>query len=185
MSALWYRWAAVTKMGPIGSITSFEPWTHWIRGFYKWDMDAFPILNELASKVVGSRQTPRLQAWSKWIREDLSSHPYQRLRPDLLFLLLTISFASPRILPLGLGCGFTRLSSVPIFVKHGCRGFAGKGTQWFLDVVGDHLPQDVAMAKKIHRWWIGLPWNEVNKSWLQFHGNSKLLGNGPRASFDA
>ena len=30
MSALWYRWAAVTKMGPSGPITSFEPWTRWI-----------------------------------------------------------------------------------------------------------------------------------------------------------
>ena len=29
-SALWYRLAAVTKMGPIGPITSFEPGTHWI-----------------------------------------------------------------------------------------------------------------------------------------------------------
>ena len=82
----------------------------------------------------------------------------------------------PRILPKGLGYWFRRLSSVPIFEKHGCRTFAGKGhrvvsPQAFLEFVGDHVPQedfldmpiltgeelhDVAMTKKIHSWWIGL-----------------------------
>ena len=44
MSALWYRWAAVTKRGPIGPIPSFEPWTHWILS--DWAKDALSFLNE-------------------------------------------------------------------------------------------------------------------------------------------
>ena len=28
-AALWDRWVATTKMGTIGPITSFEPWTNW------------------------------------------------------------------------------------------------------------------------------------------------------------
>ena len=74
--------------GPTGPITSFEPWTHWIppdlHGFYKWAMDVLALLAEFVLKVVHSRQTARLQAWSNWIREDLISHPYQWLRPDFV-----------------------------------------------------------------------------------------------------
>ena len=46
----------VTKMGPFGSMTSSEPWTHWIlpdlHGFYKWVMEALAVLNEFVFKVV-------------------------------------------------------------------------------------------------------------------------------------
>ena len=75
-------------MGPTGPITSFEPWTHWIppdlHGWYKWTMDAAALLDEFFLKVVHSRQTARLQAWSNWIGEDLTSYPYQWLRPDIV-----------------------------------------------------------------------------------------------------
>ena len=86
VTALWHRWRAVVRMGPTGPVTSFEPWTHWIppdlHGFYKWTMDTLALLNVL--KVVHHRQTARLQAWSNWIREDLTSHPYQWLRPEFV-----------------------------------------------------------------------------------------------------
>ena len=81
VAALWHRWHAVVRMGPIGPVTSFEPWTHCIppdlHGFYKWAMDTSALLNEFILKVVRHRQTSRLQAWSNWIREDLTSRPYQ------------------------------------------------------------------------------------------------------------
>ena len=86
--ALWHRWRAVVRMGPTGPVTSFEPWTHWIppdlHGFYKWAMDTLALLNEFVLKVVHHCQIARLQAWSNWIREDLSSHPYQWLRPEFV-----------------------------------------------------------------------------------------------------
>ena len=67
------------KVGPTGPITSFEPWTHWIppdfHGFYKWAMDAVALLNVFVLKVVHTRQTARLQAWSNSTGEDLSSVP--------------------------------------------------------------------------------------------------------------
>ena len=86
--ALRHRWRAVVRMGPTGPVTSLKPWTHWIppdlHGFYKWAMDTLALLNEFVLKVVHHRQTARLQAWSNWIREDLTSHPYQWLRPEFV-----------------------------------------------------------------------------------------------------
>ena len=41
--------------------------------FYKWAMDTLALLNEFVLKVVRHRQTSRFQAWSNWIREDLTS----------------------------------------------------------------------------------------------------------------
>ena len=50
IAALWYRWHTVVRRGPIGPVTLFEPWTHWIppdlHGFYKWAMDTLALLNE-------------------------------------------------------------------------------------------------------------------------------------------
>ena len=61
-----------------GTITSFEPWippsSPDLHGFYKWVMDALAFLNEFVLKVVHCAQTTRLQAWSNWIREDLTPH---------------------------------------------------------------------------------------------------------------
>ena len=94
VAAFWHQWHVVTKMGPTGPVTSFEPWTHWIppdlHGFYKWAMDALALLDEFFLKVVHSRQTAQLQAWSNWIREDLTSHPHQWLRPDFVPPLLSM-----------------------------------------------------------------------------------------------
>ena len=47
-------------------------------------MDTLALLNEFVLKVVHHRQTARLQAWSNSIREDLTSHPYQWLRPEFV-----------------------------------------------------------------------------------------------------
>ena len=63
------------SLGPIGSPLIFM-------GFYKWAMDTLALLSDLVLKAVHHRQTARLQAWSNWIREDLTSHPYQWLRPE-------------------------------------------------------------------------------------------------------
>ena len=88
VAALWHRWRAVVRMGPTGPVTSLDPWTHWIppdlHGFYKWAMDTLALLNEFVLKVVRHRQTSRFQAWSNWIREDLTSRPYQWLRPEFV-----------------------------------------------------------------------------------------------------
>ena len=88
IAALEYRWQAVVRMGPTGPVTSLEPWTHWIppdlHGFFKWAMDTLALLNEFVLKVVRHRQTSRCQAWSNWIREDLTSRPYQWLRPEFV-----------------------------------------------------------------------------------------------------
>ena len=47
-------------------------------------MDACDILNRFVLDVVHRRQTTKLQAWSNWFREDLSSHPHQWLRLDFV-----------------------------------------------------------------------------------------------------
>ena len=103
---------------------------------------------------------------------------------------------------MGLGCWFNRLSSVPIFVKHGV------SPQAFLEFVGDHLPQeafldlpiltgeelhDVAMANKSTDGGPdGWAWNEVKAlslSW--FVGLTQVLrqieaaGGWPQGLFDA
>ena len=52
--------------------------------FYKCAMDTLALLNEFVLKVVRHRQTARSIAWSNWIREDLASRPYKRLRPEFV-----------------------------------------------------------------------------------------------------
>ena len=52
--------------------------------FVKWAMDTLALLNEFVLKVVRHRQTSRFQASSNWIREDLTSRPYQWLRPEFV-----------------------------------------------------------------------------------------------------
>ena len=75
-------------------------------------MDTLALLLEFVLKVVHHRQTARLQAWSNWIREDLTSHPYQ--------------------------CHF-RKAWMPYFRRE---GHPVVTPQAFLDFVGDHLPQE-------------------------------------------
>ena len=88
VAALWHRWRAVVRLGPTVPVTSFDPWTHWIppdlHGFYKWAMDTLALLNEFVLKVVRHRQSSRFQAWSNWIREDLTSRLCQWLRPEFV-----------------------------------------------------------------------------------------------------
>ena len=131
VTALWYRWRAVVRMGPTGPVTSFEPWTHWIppdlHGFYKWTMDTLALLNEFVLKVVHHRQTARLQAWSNWNREDLTSHPYQWLRPEFVppapYLV-----CKPQDSPNGSGFWSSQLLLMTTFERHGCLIFVEMGT---------------------------------------------------------
>ena len=87
-AALWVRWSAVTRQGPVGPIQSFEPWTKWIppglHGVYKWVMDAISLLSLCTKSFKEGRKACRSQAWSNWIREDLSSHPFQWLLPEFV-----------------------------------------------------------------------------------------------------
>ena len=184
VAALWCRWRAVVRMGP-GPVTSFEPWTHWIppdlHGFYKWAMDTLAILNEFVLKVVHHRQTSRLQAWSNWIREDLTSHPYQWLRPEFvppaLYLVCKPQDSPNRsgilVQPALIDAHF-RKAWMPCFRRD---GHPVVTTQAFLDFVGDHFPQEAlldlpiligeelyeaAMAKKSTAAGLdGWAWNEI------------------------
>ena len=128
VTALWHRWRAVVRMGPTGPVTSLEPWTHWIspdlHGFYKWTMDTF---SEIVLKVVHHRQTGRLKAWSNWIRRDLTSHPYQWLRPEFVPAAPYL-VCKPKTLPMGLGYWSNQLFLMPTFGRHGCLIFVEMGT---------------------------------------------------------
>ena len=55
-----------------------------LHGFYEWVMDSIDLLIKCTLDVVHRRQTTRLQAWSNWIWEDISSQTYQWLRPDFV-----------------------------------------------------------------------------------------------------
>ena len=159
VTPLWHRWRAVVRMGLTGPVTSFEPWTHWVPP----DLH----LNEFVLKVVHHRQTARLQAWSNSIREDLTSHPCQWLRPEFVPLAPHL-VCKPRDSPNRSGIlvqpalidAHFRKAWMPYFRRG---GHPVVTPQAFLDFVGDHLPQeafldlpilageelyDVAMAKK-------------------------------------
>ena len=170
---------------PAGPVTSFEPWTHWIppdlHGFYKWAMDTLALLNEFVLKAVHHRQTARLPGWSHWIGEDLTSHPYQWLRPEFVppapYLV-----CKPQDSPNGSGIlvqpalidAHFRKAWMPYFRRD---GHPVVTVQAFLDFVGDHLPQEalldlpiligeelyeVAMAKKSTAGGLdGWAWNEI------------------------
>ena len=107
------------SLGPIGALLIFM-------GFYKWTMDTLALLNEFVLKVVHHRQTARLQAWSNWIREDLTSHPYQWLRPEFVppapYLV-----CKPQDSPNGSGI-LVQPALIFIFVKAWMPHFAGMGT---------------------------------------------------------
>ena len=87
-TALLNRWSAVTRHGPVGPISSCQPWTNSIPpdlyGFYKWVVDALSLLNVFVHKVVDGRRASRILAWFNWIREEFLSHPYKWLRPDFV-----------------------------------------------------------------------------------------------------
>ena len=172
-------------MGPTGPVTSLDPWTHWIppdlHGFYNWAMDTLALLNEFVLKVVHHRQTARLQALSNWIREDLTSHPYQWLRPEFVPPVPYL-VCKPQDSPNGSGIlvqpalidAHFRKAWMPYFRRG---GHPVVTSQAFLDFVGDHLPQEAlldlpiltgeelyeaAMAKKSTAGGLdGWAWNEI------------------------
>ena len=143
----------VVRMGPTGPVTSFEPWTHWIppdlHGFCKCAMDTLALLNEFVLKVVHHRQTARLQAWSNWIREDLTSHPYQWLRlefvppaPHLVCKPQDSPHGSGILVQPALVDALFRKAWMPYFRRD---GHLVVTPQAFLDFVGDHLPQEALL----------------------------------------
>ena len=164
ISALEYRWQAVVRLGPTGPVTSLEPWTHWI-----------------VLKVVRHRQSSRCQAWSNWIREDLTSRPYQWLRPEFVPpapYLVCKPLDSPNgsgllVQPALIDAHF-RKAWMPYFRRE---GHPVVTVQAFLDFVGDHLAQEpfldlpiltgedlyeAAMAKKSTAGGLdGWAWNEI------------------------
>ena len=141
-------------LGPIGSL----------HGFYKWAVDTLALLNEFVLKVVRHRQTSRLQAWSNWIREDLTSHPYQWLRPEFVppapYLV-----CKPEDSPNGSGIlvqpalidAHYRKAWMPYFRRD---GHPVVTAQAFLEFVGDHLPQETFLDLPILRVriFMRLPW---------------------------
>ena len=185
VAALGHRWHAVVRMGPAGPVTSFDPWTHWIpphlHGFHKCAMDTLALLKEFVLKVVRHRQTSRFQAWSNWIREDLTSHPYQWLRPEF-FPPAPYLVCTPEDTPDGSGIlvqpalidAHFRKAWMPYFRRD---GHPVVTPQAFLDFVRNRLPQetlldlpiltgeelyDVAMAKKSTAGGLdGWAWNEI------------------------
>ena len=166
VAACWHRWRAVVRMGRTGPVTSLDPWTHWIppdlHGFYKWAVDTLALLNEFVLKVVRHRQTSRFQAWSNWIREDLTSHPYQWLRPEFVppapYLV-----CKPQDSPNGSGIlvqpalvdAHFRKAWMPYFRRE---GHPVVTVQAFLDFVGDHLPQKPFLDLPIRRSFMKLLW---------------------------
>ena len=144
-------------------------------------MDTLALLNEFVLKVVRHRQTSRCQAWSNWIREDLTSRPYQWLRPEFVppapYLV-----CKPQDSPNGSGLlvqpalidAHFRKAWMPYFRRE---GHPIVTIQAFLDFVGDHLPQEpllelpiltgeelyeAAMAKKSTAAGLdGWAWNEI------------------------
>ena len=109
-------------------------------------MDTLALLNEFVLKVVRHRQSSRLQAWSNWIREDLTSRPCQWLRPEFVppapYLVCT-----PQDSPNGSGILVQPALIDATFVRHGCLIFVVRDTllspvKPSLNFVGDHLPQE-------------------------------------------
>ena len=127
-------------------ISSFESWMRWIPPD-KWAMNALALLNELILKVVSSSQTARLQAWSTWIREDLTSHPY--LRPGFVPPAPYLA-CKPQESPNGTGIlvqpdlidAHFRKAWMPYFRRE---GHPVVSPQAFLEFVGNHLSQEAIL----------------------------------------
>ena len=107
-------------------------------------MDGLDLLHMFVLDVVHRRQTTRLQAWSNWIREDLSSHQYQWLRLDFVPPSPCL-VCKPEDSPSGSGIlvqaaliGAHYRKAWMSFFRH--EGHPVVTLQAFLDFVGEHLP---------------------------------------------
>ena len=106
-------------------------------------MDALALLSEFVLKVVHSRQSARLQAWSNWIREDLTSHPYLWLRLEFVSPAPYL-VCKPQDSPNGSGIlvqpalidAYFRKAWMPYFRRE---GHPVVSPQAFLDFVEDHF----------------------------------------------
>ena len=174
MTALWDRWSAVTRMGPTGPITSFEPWTDWIlpdlHGFCKWVLDACSLLNDFVTQVARDRQASRFQAWSNWIRQDLSSHPHKYLvcKPED-----TPGGSGVSVQPALMDAHF-RKAWMPYFRREGHPVVTPPA---FMDFVGNHLS---------HKAFLQMPAQVKNFTTQQWPRNPQLVvqmaGRGMRLS---
>ena len=91
------------------------------------------------------RQTSRFQAWSNWIREDLTSRRYQWLRPEFVPPSPHL-VCEPQDSPNGASILVQQALIDAHFRKAWMPYFRREGhpvvtVQAFLDFVGDHLPQ--------------------------------------------
>ena len=86
--ALMLRWAAVRRQGPAGPVLTLDPWKDWLppdlHGFYAWVFDTLKVPDGFISQIASARRDATILSWKMWLREDLSSRPYQWLRPDLV-----------------------------------------------------------------------------------------------------
>ena len=86
--ALMLRWAAVCRQGPTGPVVTLDPWRDWLppdlHGFFTWVFDSLKVLDEFISHVAIARRDASILSWKRWLNEDLSSRPFQWLRPDLV-----------------------------------------------------------------------------------------------------
>ena len=106
--------------------------------------DSLQVLNGFLRQVV-SRKDPGIRKWTRWLREDLSSRPYVRLRPDFVppspFLVDKDPQAqSSRLLvePHLIDAEF-RKAWMPFFCRS---GHPVVTPDQFLDFVGYLLPQE-------------------------------------------
>ena len=80
-----FRWAAVCRQRPVGPILTLDPGKGWLppdfRGFHMLAFDVLDIFNKLVFQVVVAGRENALQAWRRWLNEDLRCHPYQWLTP--------------------------------------------------------------------------------------------------------
>ena len=140
---------------PLVLLPLFEPWTDWflpdLHGFYKWVLDACSLLNEFVIQVVRGRQASGIQAWSDWIRQDLSSHPKKMapsgLRPSGLVCKPAASPSRSGILvhPALIDAHF-RKAWMPYFRRE---GHPVVSPQVFLDFVGHHLLQEAFLEMPV------------------------------------
>ena len=197
-NALLGYFEAVCRHGPCGPISSLDFWDKWIspdlHGFYKWVFDSLELLNDFLRQVALNRRNIGIRKWTGWLREDLGSRPYARLRPDFVlpsqFLVVQDPHtqSSPIVVePHLIDAEFRR-----VWMTFFCRSGHPVVTPYqFLDFVGHYLPQEpqlefpwitdrdlqeVARAKKSTAQGLdGWAWNEIKALPLPWFSGLAIL----------
>ena len=146
--ALLRFWDAVCHHGPCGPICSLHPEDGWVHPdlhvFLKWVFDSLGAVNGFTRQVVVSRRDTGIRKWTWWLREDLSSRPYDWLRPDFVpppFLVVKdpLSEASRILVEPHLIYAEFRKAWMLFFCRS---GHPVVTPDQFLDFVGHLLPQE-------------------------------------------